>query len=73
MTKKNWEYGICKTLIDREALQKRIKDLGAEITRDFADKEEELVVVCLLKGSLLFMADLIIEIQLPVTIDFMEI
>ena len=73
MTKKDWEYGISKTLIDSETLHARIKELGAEITRDFAGKEEDLVVVCLLKGSLLFMADLIREIKLPITIDFMEI
>lgn len=73
MNKKDWEYGICKKLIDRDELQKRIKELGEEITRDFSEIKEDLVVICLLKGSLLFMADLIREIKLPLTIDFMEI
>lgn len=73
MEKRDWEYGIKKVLIDRETLNKRIKELGDEITNDFKDKEEDLVAVCLLKGSLLFMADLIREIKLPMTLDFMEV
>ena len=73
MEKKDWEHGISRKLIEAETLQKRIKELGEEITRDYKEKPQDLVVVCLLKGSLLFMADLIREIKLPMTLDFMEI
>ena len=73
MEKKDWEHGISRKFIEAETLQKRIKKLGEEITRDYKDKPQDLVVVCLLKGSLLFMADLIREIKLPMTLDFMEI
>ena len=73
MDKVDWEYGISRKLIDAETLQKRVVELGKEITRDYKEKSQDLVVVCLLKGSLLFMADLIREIKLPITIDFMEI
>ena len=71
--KRDWEYGICRKLIDEETLQKRIQELGEQITNDYKDTEETLIVVGLLKGSLLFMADLIREIKIPLTIDFMEI
>ena len=71
--KRDWEYGICRKLIDEETLQKRIRELGEQITNDYKNTDETLIVVGLLKGSLLFMADLIREIKIPLTIDFMEI
>ena len=47
--------------------------MGAQITRDFKDKDGELLVVCLLKGSIVFMADLCREIKLPLKMDFMSV
>lgn len=60
---------IEKVLITREEIAKRVKELGEQITNDF--KGEDLVVVCILKGSTIFFADLIREIDLNVNIDFM--
>lgn len=51
-----------------EVLQTRVRELGAQITRDYAGKE--LVLVCVLKGAVLFFADLIRAIDLPLTLDF---
>ncbi len=73
MAKKDWEQGIVKVLFSEEQLQNRIKELGAQITKDFKDKEEDLIVVCLLKGSTLFFADLCREIKLPMKMDFMTV
>jgi hypoxanthine phosphoribosyltransferase len=73
MAKKDWEYGIRKVLISEEELQTRIKELGRQITEDFKDKEEDLIVVCLLKGSVLFFSDLCKEIKLPLKMDFMTV
>lgn len=73
MVKKDWEHGIVKVLITEEQLQERIKELGAQITADFKDKEEDLIVVCLLKGSVLFFSDLCREIKLPIKMDFMTV
>lgn len=73
MSKKDWEYGIKKILISEEELKKRIKELGEQITKDYKDKEEDLIVVCLLKGSILFYADLCKEIKLPMKMDFMTV
>ena len=64
------DYTI-KTLISREEVEKRIKELAKEIEKDYEGKE--LVVIGLLKGSVVFMSDLIKEINLPLVIDFMSV
>ncbi len=58
-------------LISREDLEARVRALGAEITRDHAG--QPLVVVGVLKGSFIFLADLVRAIDLPVTVDFIGI
>ncbi len=63
------DYTI-KTLITREDIEKRIKELAKEVEKDYQGKE--LLVVGLLKGSVVFMSDLIKEINLPLVIDFMS-
>jgi hypoxanthine phosphoribosyltransferase len=60
-----------EVMIPAEAIQARVRELGAEITRDFAGREVALVGV--LKGSLLFMADLAREVRLPLTCDFLRV
>src|SRR5918997_3042176 len=52
-------------------LQRRVKELGAEITRDYAGKEPLLIGV--LKGAVFFMADLMRQIDVPCEVDFMAI
>lgn len=64
------EYTI-KTLLTREEVEKRIKELAKEIEKDYCGKE--LLVVGLLKGSIMFMSDLIKEMDLPIMIDFMSV
>ena len=59
-------------LFSEEQIRNKVKELGKRITEDFAD-EKELIVVGLLKGSILFMSDLIREIKLPLKIDFMTV
>ena len=49
-----------------------LKELGVKITEDFKNENEPLIVVGLLKGSMVFMADLIRQIKLPLEIDFLE-
>jgi hypoxanthine phosphoribosyltransferase len=58
-------------VISGEQLTTRIAELGAEITRDYADEAPLLVGV--LKGALMFMADLARAIDLPVEFDFMAV
>jgi hypoxanthine phosphoribosyltransferase len=58
-------------LISEEALQARIVELGAEISRDYAGKP--LHLVCILRGGVMFLADLIRQLTIPNTVDFMAV
>ncbi len=60
-----------ETLISEADLQKRIKELGAEITKDYEGKE--IVVLCVLKGGVMFMADLVKYIDVPMKMEFMVV
>jgi len=60
-----------EVIISEEALKNRVAELGAQITHDYTGKRPLLVGV--LKGAALFMADLARAIQLPVEFDFMAI
>lgn len=62
-----------KTLISQDELQTRIAELGAQITEDYKEHGDDLVLIGVLKGSILFMADLCRHIHLPLSMDFMGI
>lgn len=62
---------VCKVLISEEELQKRVNEIGAQISRDYAGKK--LLLVGILKGSIVFMADLMRAITIPTRIDFMAV
>ena len=64
---------VQEILYSEEQLRARIKGLGEEITRAYADKTEPIVLVSVLRGSYIFMADLSRAIDLPVQIDFMSV
>ncbi len=65
------ERGVGEVLIDEERLQMRIRELGREISSDYAGRE--LLLVGVLKGAVFFMADLMRSITVPCEIDFMAI
>lgn len=58
-------------LYSAEEIRNRVAELGAQITRDYQGKD--LVLIGVLKGSVLFLADLMREIDLPLKIDFMAV
>ena len=58
-------------LVSEELLQSRITELGAEISRDY--EHESLHLVCILRGGVLFLTDLMRRISVPNTIDFMAV
>jgi hypoxanthine phosphoribosyltransferase len=62
---------IGEVLVKSEDLQRRIGELGAEISRDYA--ERDLVMVGVLKGAVLFIADLMRQLTVPCEIDFMAV
>ena len=60
-----------EVLFSEKQIQDRISELGEQITRDYAGKD--LVLVSVLKGSCVFLADLMRSIDLKLTIDFMSV
>jgi hypoxanthine phosphoribosyltransferase len=59
------------TMLSAEQIAARVRQLGADITRDYAGRK--LVLVCVLKGSFVFAADLARAIDLPLRIDFLGV
>jgi hypoxanthine phosphoribosyltransferase len=62
---------IATVLFTEEEIRQRIRELGGEITRDYSDRSPVLVTV--LKGAVMFLADLFREIDRPARVDFMSI
>jgi hypoxanthine phosphoribosyltransferase len=60
-----------RCLISREAIARRVAELGAEISRDYAGRD--LVMVGVLKGAFIFLADLVRGLTFPVEIDFVRL
>ena len=58
-----------EVLLDANTIAARVKELGAAIARDYQDKD--LVLITVLKGSIIFAADLARAINLPLTMEFM--
>jgi hypoxanthine phosphoribosyltransferase len=56
-------------LITAEQLQLRIKQLGFQLTKRYA-QDPDLLVICILKGAVLFLSDLVREMDLPLEMDF---
>jgi hypoxanthine phosphoribosyltransferase len=62
---------ISDTIVEQDVLEARVRDLGAEISRDYAG--HDLLLIGVLKGAVLFMADLIRHLTIPHEIDFMAV
>lgn len=60
-----------KPLITQQEIEKKVKELGAKITADY--EGNELVMICILKGAYVFFADLVRNIHIPVSVDFMMV
>ena len=58
-----------EVMFSTEQIQRRTRELGEQITRDFC--AEELAVICVLKGSFIFCADLVRAVDLPLAVDFL--
>ncbi|GLQ15896.1 hypoxanthine phosphoribosyltransferase [Maritalea porphyrae] len=62
---------VIDQLISAKSIAARVEDLAAEISETFADTDK-LIVVGLLRGSFVFISDLVRELELPVEVDFLE-
>jgi hypoxanthine phosphoribosyltransferase len=67
----NDDPAIGETLVSAEDLERRVKELGAEISRDYEGRD--LVMIGVLKGAVLFLGDLMRELTVPCEIDFMAV
>ncbi|MCK6577165.1 MAG: hypoxanthine phosphoribosyltransferase [Anaerolineae bacterium] len=66
-----YEQYLAEVLIDEAMINRRVAELGADISRDYADKPD-LVLICILKGGVVFLSDLMRQISVPHEIDFLS-
>jgi len=67
----NLDDDVAEILISEEQIRARTRELGEQISRDYAG--QDLLLVCVLKGAVTFLADLTRQIRIPHAIDFMAI
>lgn len=66
-----WNYDDLEVLVSSEQIAERVKELGEEITNDYVGKD--IVLICILKGAVLFFADIARAIKLHMQMDFLGI
>jgi hypoxanthine phosphoribosyltransferase len=66
-----WQEFIQEKLIDETALANRVQELGAQISKDYAG--QDLLLICILKGGVMFLTDLMRTITTPHEIDFLAV
>jgi hypoxanthine phosphoribosyltransferase len=66
-----WEKYLLEKLVDEETLHQRVHELGEQISADYEGKD--LLLLCILKGGVMFLTDLMREISIPHEIDFMAV
>ncbi len=69
----NYQDFLAEILVDETSLQTRLKELGAEISTDYADTHGSLLLICILRGGVPFLVDLMRHITIPHMLDFMAI
>lgn len=70
---RNIKDDMAKILVSEEEIDAITTRIAAEIDRDYAGDDKKLVLVCILKGSLVFMGDLMKKVTVPVEIDCMKV
>lgn len=65
------EEDVAQVLLTEEQIAVRVAELGAQISRDYAGKD--LMLICILKGANIFLADLARQISIPVSYDFVAV
>jgi hypoxanthine phosphoribosyltransferase len=67
----DYQSFLAEVLIEEDELKARIRELGEEISRDYAGKQ--ILAICILRGGVMFLTDLIRQIEPLVAIDFMGV
>lgn len=64
---------IENVLLSDKEIQKNVARIAAEIDRDYSSEDSKLLLLCILKGSVVFMGDLMKALTIPAEIDFMKV
>ena len=73
MSNKNvLDKDIAEIIITEEEIKNRIQEMGEEITKSYSP-DDDIIMIGILRGAIIFMSDLARNIQLPVTFDFMDV
>jgi hypoxanthine phosphoribosyltransferase len=72
MLLKSYDHYLQEILIDEETLRRRVAEIGAQISLDYADSQR-LLLICILKGGVMFLTDLTRHVTVPHEIDFMAV
>ena len=64
---------IAYTLVSEKEIDEIVTRIAAEIDRDYAGSDKKLLLLCILKGSVVFMGELMKKITVPLEIDFMKV
>jgi len=64
---------IAYTLVSEEEIDRIVTKIAADIDRDYKDSGKKLLLLCILKGSVVFMGELMKKITTPIEIDFMKV
>lgn len=78
LVKRNKEVGTVHNDIDRilfteEQIAQRVAEIGAGITKDYQDAEDGIILISVLRGAAIFMADLARQIEIPCEMDYMAV
>lgn len=65
------DAAVGETIVERDALERRVRELGAEISAGYRDRD--LLLVGVLKGAVLFLSDLMRSLDVPCEVDFMAV
>jgi hypoxanthine phosphoribosyltransferase len=62
---------VARILIDSQTIEKKVSEMGQRISADYKGKDP--VLICILKGALIFTSDLLRQVSIPITLDFIAI
>ncbi len=69
----NYEECIEKVLVSEEEIKAAVERLAGEIERDFKDSDKKLLLIGILKGSVVFMADILKKLNIPLETDYIKV
>jgi len=72
MSMRDYHDFLGEVLVTEDQLKNRIRDLGEEISRDYSE-DNDLLLICILRGGVLFLTDLMRHIQVPLSVEFMAV